>query len=69
MDSIIESMRKAFVPIRPEGYPFIAIGAVLAILLGLVWSPFFWLLAILTGWIAYFYRDPPRVSPQVATSW
>ncbi len=66
MDSLIESMRKAFVPIRPEGYPFIAIGAVLAILLGIAWSPFFWLLGILTGWIAYFFRDPPRVSPQDA---
>lgn len=66
MESIIDSIRKMFVPIRREGYPFIAIGAVLAVLLGILWQPLFWLFAIVTAWIVYFYRDPPRVSPQDA---
>jgi len=66
MDSIIDSIRKAFVPVRYEGLPFIVIAAILAILLGLWWQPFFWIGAFITGWIAYFFRDPPRVSPQDA---
>lgn len=66
MDSVIDSIRKAFVPVRYEGLPFIVIAAIVAILLGLLWQPFFWLGAIVTAWIAYFFRDPPRVSPQDA---
>lgn len=66
MDSILDSIRKLFVPIRKEGYPFIAIGAVVAILLGILWQPLFWIFAIITAWIVYFFRDPPRVSPQDA---
>ncbi len=66
MDSVIDSIRKAFVPVRYEGLPFIVIAAIIAILLGLLWQPFFWIGAVITGWIAYFFRDPPRVSPQDA---
>lgn len=66
MDSIIDSIRKAFVPIRYEGLPFIVIAGLAAVILGLLWSPLFWIGAIITGWIAYFFRDPARVSPQDA---
>ncbi|MGD9740267.1 MAG: phosphatidylserine decarboxylase [Bauldia sp.] len=66
MDSIADSIRKMFVPIRREGYPFIAIGVVVAILLAFVWQPLFWIFALITAWMVYFYRDPPRVSPQDA---
>jgi len=64
MDSIIDSIRKSFSPVRHEGLPFIVLAALAAVLLGALWSPFFWIGAIVTGWIAYFFRDPPRVSPQ-----
>ena len=66
MDSIVDSIRKAFVPIRYEGLPFIVVAGLAAIILGLLWSPLFWIGAIITAWIAYFFRDPPRVSPQDA---
>lgn len=66
MDSIIDSIRKAFVPIRYEGLPFIVVAGLAAIILGLLWSPLFWIGAIITAWTAYFFRDPPRVSPQDA---
>ena len=66
MDSIVDSIRKAFVPIRYEGLPFIVVAGLAAIILGLLWSPLFWIGAILTAGIAYFFRDPPRVSPQDA---
>ena len=66
MDSIIDSIRKAFVPVRHEGYPYIVIAGIVAIALGLLWSSLFWIGAIITAWMAYLFRDPPRVSPQDA---
>ena len=61
--SIIQSISEAIPPVHKEGRPFI-IGAVLAALvLGLVWQPAFWLLAILTGWLLIFFRDPVRTVP------
>jgi phosphatidylserine decarboxylase len=55
---------QAIVPIHRAGWPFIAGGLVLAVLLGLLAAPLFWLGLLVTAWMAYFFRDPPRVSPQ-----
>jgi phosphatidylserine decarboxylase len=63
MSDIYESILRLFVPIRREGYPFIAIAFVAAVLLGFVWVPLFWVLLIVTLWICYFFRDPERVTP------
>ena len=63
MTDILESIRRIFVPIRKEGYPFIAIAAVAALILGQFWSSLGWIGAIITVWICYFFRDPPRVTP------
>jgi phosphatidylserine decarboxylase len=63
MSDILESIRRIIVPIHKEGYPFIAIALVLAILLGSLWSPLGWIGAILTVWVCYFFRDPQRVTP------
>src|SRR5215204_5105560 len=63
MTDILESIRRILVPIHKEGYPFIAIALVLAVLLGSWWSPFGWIGAILTVWVCYFFRDPQRVTP------
>jgi phosphatidylserine decarboxylase len=63
MSDILESIRRVLVPIHKEGYPFIAIAAVLAVLLGSWWSPLGWILGIVTLWICYFFRDPLRVTP------
>ena len=60
---LVESIRKVFVPIHKEGYPFIAIGAVATLVLGTLWSPFAWIGGIITVWICYFFRDPIRVTP------
>ncbi|KZK83410.1 Phosphatidylserine decarboxylase proenzyme [Pseudovibrio sp. Ad13] len=61
--SLADSISKTLVPIHKEGYPFIAIAAVLTIILGWFWSPLFWIGLFLTGWVCYFFRDPPRVTP------
>jgi phosphatidylserine decarboxylase len=63
MSDILESMRRILVPIHREGYPFILIGLVATILLAMLWSPLGWIGTILTVWVCYFFRDPPRVTP------
>lgn len=61
--SVVASVRKFLVPIHPEGYIFI-LGAVLLALI------VHWLVPVIGFWlwllplfVAYFFRDPPRVSP------
>jgi len=61
--SLANSIRNAFVPIHPEGYPFIAGFAAVTVLLGLFSGFLFWIGLILTAWCIYFYRDPQRVTP------
>jgi len=60
---ILESVRKQIVPIHPEGYVFIAIFAVVTLILGWIFAPLGWIGLILTLWCAYFFRDPPRITP------
>jgi phosphatidylserine decarboxylase len=59
----MEAIRSVLVPIHREGYKFIAIFAVVTVVL-------FWLSdflggvgVILTLWCTYFFRDPDRVTP------
>ena len=61
--SLVETIRKTFVPIHREGWPFIAAFAGATLLLGLFSTSLFWIGLILTAWCAYFFRDPERVTP------
>ena len=61
--SVIDSIRKQLVPIHPEGYPFVGGFAFVSIVLLWLWPPLGWLATLLTLWCAYFFRDPPRVTP------
>src|SRR3974377_135467 len=61
--SIYDSVRSQFVPITPEGYPFIGAFALVGLVLFWLWSPLGWLGALATIWCAYFFRDPPRTTP------
>jgi phosphatidylserine decarboxylase len=54
----------ALVPIHRAGWPFVAGGLVLSLVLGLVAAPLLWLGLLVTAWMAYFFRDPPRVTPE-----
>jgi phosphatidylserine decarboxylase len=60
---LADTIRKTFVPIHREGWPFIAAFAGATLILGLFSSVLFWIGLILTGWCAYFFRDPERVTP------
>jgi len=62
--TVVDSIRRLIVPVHPEGYPFIAVFAAAALVLGWLWSPLGWIGAILTAWCAYFFRDPKRTVPE-----
>jgi len=55
--------RSVIVPIHRAGWPFIGIALAAAVLLGLLWQPLFWLGLLAAAYCAYFFRDPPRVTP------
>jgi phosphatidylserine decarboxylase len=55
--------RSVIVPIHRAGWPFIGIALAAAVLLGLLWEPLFWLGLIAAAYCAYFFRNPPRVTP------
>ena len=61
--AIIDSIRKQIVPIHKEGYIFIAVFAVAALILGWIFAPLGWIGLVLTLWCAYFFRDPPKLVP------
>ena len=61
--SVVDSIRKQLVPIHPEGYPFIGGFALASLVLFWLWAPLGWLVTLATLWCAYFFRDPPRVTP------
>jgi phosphatidylserine decarboxylase len=62
--SIISSIRSQFSPIHPEGYPFVGVFALVALVLLWLWPPIGWLAVVATLWCAYFFRDPRRVTPK-----
>lgn len=60
---ILETIFDSLSPVHPDGHKFIAIGAGVALLFFLLWPPLGWILAGVTAWIIYFFRDPERVTP------
>lgn len=62
-ESIIQSIRRALVPVRREGLPFIAVIVFVALFFGWFWQPILWIGLILAAWCVYFFRDPKRVTP------
>ena len=61
--NLIGTIRAGLVPVHWDGHKFVGIGVVVTILLFLLWSPLGWLGVLATGYVAYFFRDPPRVTP------
>ncbi len=54
---------EVLVPIHPAGWPFIGLFAVVTLVLGLAFEPFFWIGIPATLWCVYFFRNPPRITP------
>ena len=61
--SLYNSIRQTLVPIHRQGYPFIAIAAVVSVVLGQLWEPLGWIGLVVTLWMCFFFRDPERVTP------
>lgn len=49
--------------IHREGWVFVAVFAVIALVLGMIADVLGWLGFVLTCWCAYFFRDPDRIVP------
>jgi len=60
---ILESFADLFVPIHRDGHKFLGVGLGLTLLGFLIWSPLGWIFLLATLWLAYFFRDPDRVTP------
>src|SRR5262249_60507022 len=56
-------LRRFLAPLHPDGFKFVLAGAAATILLFLLWGRGGWIAVALTMWLAYFFRDPWRVTP------
>jgi phosphatidylserine decarboxylase len=61
--SMFSTVRRQLAPIHREGYPFVALAALISVVLFWIAQPLGWLGLIATAWCAYFFRDPRRVTP------
>jgi phosphatidylserine decarboxylase len=65
--SLLDTIMDSFAPIHSDGHKFVAIGALVTLLLFWLPLPFTtalgWLAAIATLYVAYFFRDPDRITP------
>ena len=64
MQSSIKNFLKSLPPIHREGWPFVVIFLLAALVLWQIWSFLGLLGFIATAWCAYFFRDPQRIIPE-----
>lgn len=62
-NSLLDTIVDSFEPVHKDGYKFVAAAALATFVLFSLWAPLGWLAAVLTAYIAYFFRDPDRVTP------
>ncbi|HIJ38768.1 MAG TPA: phosphatidylserine decarboxylase [Rhodospirillaceae bacterium] len=56
--------RSLYMPIHPEGWRFIPFFGLATLVFFWLWTPLGWLGVLLTLWCAFFFRNPPRVTPE-----
>ncbi len=61
--SLLDTLLSVFAPVHRDGHKFIFLAAAAAILFLFIWPPLGWLLVLLASFIAYFFRDPERITP------
>lgn len=61
--SLFDTISATLAPVHRDGHKFIAIAAGLALLFLYIWPPLGWPLVVLALFVAYFFRDPARVTP------
>ena len=60
---ILQAITAQLAPVHPDGYKFLAIAGLPALLMLYLYFPVGVILAAITGYVAYFFRDPARVVP------
>jgi len=60
---LFDTITDTLVPIHRDGHKFVGIALVLTLVGFLIWTPLGWILAAVTAWVVYFFRDPDRVTP------
>jgi phosphatidylserine decarboxylase len=61
-----EVLKHVLHPIHPDGWKFVAIFVAVTLGLFFLWEPLGWVGVVASAWCVYFFRDPPRVTPQRA---
>ncbi len=61
--SLFSTVSRQLAPIHREGYPFIALFALVTLILFWISTPLGWIGVFATAWCVYFFRDPRRVTP------
>lgn len=61
--SLLDTILESFEPVHPDGHKFVAVAALATLIFFWLWAPLGWLAAVVTAYIAYFFRDPDRVTP------
>ena len=56
-------LKTVLVPVHSAGWPFIVLFASVGILMTWMFAPLGFVGLVLTTWCIYFFRDPPRVTP------
>ena len=61
--SVVASIRSQLAPMKGKPSRLIGAFALASLILFWIWTPLGWIGTVLTLWCAYFFRDPPRVTP------
>ncbi|MFM9942541.1 MAG: phosphatidylserine decarboxylase [Hyphomicrobiaceae bacterium] len=61
--SLVSTIRSNLAPVHPDGHKFLYIAVPIALLLLFLYVPLGMVAAGIAGYIAYFFRDPERVTP------
>ena len=61
--SVFSTISRQLAPVHREGYPFIALFALVTLILFWISTPLSWIGVFATAWCVYFFRDPRRVTP------
>jgi phosphatidylserine decarboxylase len=61
---LVALLRQTTPPMHPAGRPFVLAGVLATVLLRRLWRPLGLPMGLLTAWCAWFFREPPRVTPR-----